>query len=132
MYKQKKTHSFLYVGNLQNSYFGGGLLLFQLLVTFTPQHMFFTFKYAFSWPLLADLTDSKVSFNKRKLSESYLFMRRSLNIQEFLVYDEIIKVRQNFLYVPNLTYFGFGGLTLKTLVINPLTPGCFSTGLLST
>ena len=84
---RKKKHSFLYVGNSQNSYFGRGLSLFQLLVTFTLQCMFF----------YIDVRDSKVSFNKRNLFESSLLMGRLSKIQEFLVYGEIIEVRQNFL-----------------------------------
>ena len=115
--KQKKKHSFLHVANSKNSYFGGGLPLFQILVTFTTQHMLFCI----------DVRDSKVNFNKRILSESSLFMGILLNMQEFLVYGEITEVRQNCLYVPNKKVFGFGGFKLKTPVINPLTPGCFPT-----
>ena len=69
---RKTTHNFLYVGNSQNSNFGGDLPYFQLLVTF------FTFSYAISWLLPADARDRKISFNKR-------------NFFEFLVHGEIIK-----------------------------------------
>ena len=113
--KQKNTHSFLYFGNSQKFYFGGGLPLFQILVTFTPQHMLFCI----------DVRDAKVNFKKRILSKSSLFMGILLNMLEFLVYGESIKVRQNLHYVPNKNVFGFGRFKLETPVINPLTPGYF-------
>ena len=66
---RKKTHCFLYLVNSHSCYFGQGLPFLQLLVTLTLQHMFF------------DVWDSKVSFNKRNLSESSLFMVRLSNFQ---------------------------------------------------
>ena len=96
----------LFIGNSQNCNIGGDLLFFQLLEIldkwkmnkFSPSHICFTFRYAISWPLPANVRDSKVvRLNKRNLSESSSFVGRLLN----------------FLYVPNKDIFWLWWVCIK-------------------